>query len=169
MQGGLPVPPPLVLARGGEAVNPRVHTEFANLLPPLRPGERAELEDAIVREGCRDAFVVWSEKGILLDGHQRMQIGLDQNLTFDTERVSLPDRNAAKIWVIRRHIGRRNLTRYWRALLALQAEPLIAGEQLGRRCYAIEICPLYCDVAVRRWEAFTGRKAVRQNSRKRPR
>jgi hypothetical protein len=38
---------------------------------------------------------------------------------------------------------------------------LIACEQLGRICYGIEIEPKYVDVAVRRWEEFTGRKAER--------
>ena len=38
---------------------------------------------------------------------------------------------------------------------------IIAAEQLGRKCYAIEISPAYCDVAVRRWEEFTGKKAER--------
>jgi len=36
---------------------------------------------------------------------------------------------------------------------------LIATERLGRRCYAIEIEPRYVDVAVKRWEAFTGKNA----------
>ncbi len=36
---------------------------------------------------------------------------------------------------------------------------LIAAEQLGRRCFAVEIDPKYCDVAVQRWEGFTGQKA----------
>lgn len=36
---------------------------------------------------------------------------------------------------------------------------LIAAEQLGRRCYGIEISPSYCDVIVQRWEKLTGRKA----------
>ena len=36
---------------------------------------------------------------------------------------------------------------------------LIAAEQLGRRCYAIEIEPTYCQVTIDRWEAFTGEKA----------
>jgi DNA modification methylase len=36
---------------------------------------------------------------------------------------------------------------------------LIACEQLGRRCAAIELDPKYVDVIVRRWEAFTGRTA----------
>lgn len=36
---------------------------------------------------------------------------------------------------------------------------LIAAEQLGRRCFGIEIDPIYVDVIVARWEKFTGRKA----------
>jgi len=37
---------------------------------------------------------------------------------------------------------------------------LIAAEQLNRRCYAMEISPIYCDTTVTRWERLTGRKAV---------
>jgi DNA modification methylase len=37
---------------------------------------------------------------------------------------------------------------------------MIAAEQLGRRCFGIEIEPLYVDVAVARWEKFTGKKAT---------
>lgn len=37
---------------------------------------------------------------------------------------------------------------------------IIAAEQTGRCCYAMEISPLYVDVAVRRWEQFTGLKAT---------
>ncbi len=36
---------------------------------------------------------------------------------------------------------------------------LIAAEQLGRRCYGMEISPQYCDVIVKRWETLTGKKA----------
>ncbi|HKN13982.1 MAG TPA: DNA methyltransferase [Candidatus Binatus sp.] len=36
---------------------------------------------------------------------------------------------------------------------------LIAAEQLGRRCYAIELEPRFVDVAVARWEKLTGKKA----------
>ena len=39
---------------------------------------------------------------------------------------------------------------------------LIACEQLNRRCYAIEISPQYVDVAVKRWEQFTGKTAHRE-------
>lgn len=39
---------------------------------------------------------------------------------------------------------------------------LIAAEQTGRRAFLMEIDPLYCDVIVRRFEQFTGKKAERQ-------
>ena len=35
---------------------------------------------------------------------------------------------------------------------------LVAAERAGRRCFAMELDPVYCDVAVRRWEIATGRK-----------
>ncbi len=36
---------------------------------------------------------------------------------------------------------------------------LIAAQELGRVCYAIELNPVYVDVAVRRWQEFTGETA----------
>lgn len=38
---------------------------------------------------------------------------------------------------------------------------IIAAETLGRRCYAMELEPRYVQVAIERWQAFTGREAVR--------
>jgi DNA modification methylase len=40
------------------------------------------------------------------------------------------------------------------------AQLITACEQTERHCYAIEIFPAYVDMAVRRWQAFTGQKAV---------
>ena len=39
---------------------------------------------------------------------------------------------------------------------------LIAAEMTGRACHAIELSPAYVDVAVLRWQAFTGQQAVRE-------
>ena len=41
---------------------------------------------------------------------------------------------------------------------------LIAAEQLGRKCYGMEIEPKYCDVIVKRWEDFTGQTATRETA-----
>ena len=42
---------------------------------------------------------------------------------------------------------------------------IIAAEMTGRACHAIELSPAYVDVAVQRWEAFTGQTAVAENRR----
>jgi DNA modification methylase len=41
-------------------------------------------------------------------------------------------------------------------------------EQTGRHAYLMEIDTLYCDVIVKRWEAFTGRKATRIAAKQSP-
>jgi len=38
---------------------------------------------------------------------------------------------------------------------------LMAAEQTGRVCHMLEVDPVYCDVIIRRWEEFTGQKAVK--------
>ena len=37
---------------------------------------------------------------------------------------------------------------------------LIAAETTGRICYGVELNPVYVDVAIERWQAFTGKEAV---------
>src|SRR6267378_3262008 len=36
---------------------------------------------------------------------------------------------------------------------------VIAAERTGRRCYGVELDPVYVDTAIRRWQALTGKKA----------
>jgi DNA modification methylase len=42
---------------------------------------------------------------------------------------------------------------------------IIAAEMTGRACHAIELNPAYVDVAVLRWQAFTGEQAVSPDGR----
>lgn len=43
---------------------------------------------------------------------------------------------------------------------------LIAAEKSGRRCFAMELDPKYCDVIVRRWQDFTGQKATSEDGQR---
>lgn len=36
---------------------------------------------------------------------------------------------------------------------------LLAAEQMGRKCYMVELDPIYVDVIIKRWEDLTGKKA----------
>jgi DNA modification methylase len=44
---------------------------------------------------------------------------------------------------------------------------LMAAERIGRICYGIEIDPLYVDVAIRRWQKYTGEAAIHESTGKR--
>ena len=37
---------------------------------------------------------------------------------------------------------------------------LMGAQRTRRKCYTMELTPVYCDVIVKRWEAFTGEKAT---------
>ena len=75
-----------------------------------------------MRDGCRDALVVWEEEGILLDGHNRLEICEEEGIEYRTATISLPDRAAAEIWILENQAGRRNLNLSQRAFLALELE-----------------------------------------------
>ncbi len=38
---------------------------------------------------------------------------------------------------------------------------VIAAEKLSRRCFALELKPVFCDVTIKRWELWSGKKAKR--------
>lgn len=42
---------------------------------------------------------------------------------------------------------------------------LIAAERVGRVAYAIELDPFYVDLAIRRWQEYTGKTAIHERSR----
>lgn len=87
-----------------------IDPEFRSLIRPLTSVERADLERSIDKYGCFDPFIVWTEQGILLDGHHRRELCLDLERTWDVKYVSLPSRDAAKAWIESHAVSRRNLT-----------------------------------------------------------
>lgn len=94
-----------------------IDPEFKALIPPLAADELRQLEENILRDGCRDPLVVWN--GILIDGHNRHEICTRHGLPFETTVMDFADREEAKVWMINNQLGRRNLPPYVRVELAL--------------------------------------------------
>ena len=74
----------------------------------LPPETLAELERAIKREGCRDPIVVWKDHDIILDGCNRYTICEKAGIGYRTVSIDLPDRDAARGWILAAQYGRRN-------------------------------------------------------------
>jgi len=85
-----------------------VDNELKSYIRPLKDEEYEKLKESILIEGIRDPLVVW--QGILLDGHHRYKIAQEFGIEYKTVEVNLPDMDAAKEWMIKNQLGRRNLT-----------------------------------------------------------
>jgi hypothetical protein len=89
-------------------VKVRIDKDFRDLIPPLAPEERSQLESNILRDGCRDPIVLWD--GWIVDGHNRYDICTTHKLEFSTKGVAFKSRQEAKIWIIDNQSGRRNIS-----------------------------------------------------------
>ncbi|MCG3181421.1 MAG: hypothetical protein BIFFINMI_03814 [Phycisphaerae bacterium] len=79
---------------------------------------------------CGKAFAVVP---IVLDGHNRLRICTEHSIPYEAvEAEDVQDRDAAKAWIIRNQIGRRNLTESQRAMLATALEEIF-GKQAKER------------------------------------
>lgn len=85
--------------------------ELEELLDPLTDEQFRELEHSIKEDGIKDPILVWEERGIIVDGHNRYTIAKRHNLPTPTRSKSFADISAVKRWMIRNQLGRRNLTK----------------------------------------------------------
>jgi hypothetical protein len=90
----------------------QIDPEFEKLIPPLAAEELAKLEAGILDyQGCREPLVVWLGHNLLLDGHNRLRLCQQHGLAnYRAVEIELPDREAAKQWIIHNQMGRRNIT-----------------------------------------------------------
>jgi len=88
----------------------QIDKTLAALIPPLSKDELAQLERSLLAEGCRDPLLVWKEKNILLDGHNRLKICRQHNIPFKVHALEFPDREVAEAFVVKNQLGRRNLS-----------------------------------------------------------
>lgn len=67
-------------------------------------------------------------ESLLLDGHNRHEICSRYGIQFDVDEIELDTRDDAKLWIVRNQLGRRNISDFVRAELALIAKPLIEAK-----------------------------------------
>ena len=105
-----------------------IDEEFQKLIPPLTDDEYRQLEENCIKEGIREAILVWDRGDdlVIVDGHNRYKIAREHNLKWNHKVMNFESREEVKEWIIKNQFGRRNLTPYDRSLLALKLKPLIA-------------------------------------------
>jgi hypothetical protein len=97
-------------------------------IDPLTPDEHDALERSLLKEGCRDALVLWGD--LLVDGHNRYGICSKHNIPFQTVQSTLfQNTEDVHLWMIDQHLGRRSVSDFQRGVLALRKREILARRQ----------------------------------------
>jgi len=108
-----------------------IDDEFNNLIPPLSNAEFNGLKKSIIAEGCRDPLVLWDN--ILLDGHNRYHICMDNGILFKRVVKNMDSREDAMVWIIKNQFGRRNLTDGWKLDLKKHEKEILLKKGLKKK------------------------------------
>jgi len=121
----------------------QVDEEFKNLIPALTDDERALLEKSILREGLREPILTWN--GVIIDGHNRYEICKKHNIPIKMKELQFSSRDEAILWILNNQLGRRNLTPYQKARLALAKGKILEKEAKKRQAIGHFNAPQYKD------------------------
>ncbi|MFC0349144.1 hypothetical protein [Undibacterium danionis] len=101
-----------------------INQQLRDYIDPLTTHEYLALERSLLKEGCRDALVLWGET--LIDGHNRYAICQKHNIPFETKQndqfQSIED---VMLWMIDNHLARRSVSSFQRGVLALRKKEII--------------------------------------------
>jgi len=126
----------------------------------------------LVEAGCHwSATIIWKKQQLVLSPANYQRIYEPCFYGWFDKSSFVADRKQVEVWEIDRPLksdlhptmkpvelcveGIRNSSRKDSMVLDLflsSGSTLIACEQLSRKCYGMEIDPIYCDVIVKRWE-----------------
>ena len=110
-----------------------IDSEFESLIPALSGDEYTQLMVNIQRDGFIDPIVVWLNRGIIVDGHNRYHIW-ETSFKDDPKREpsiiekKFDSREDVVEWIIKHQLGRRNLTDSQRVILALKLRPSLEAK-----------------------------------------
>lgn len=134
---------------------------YADKLPSSAAWVVWDKRDTLPSNGFSDCELAWCSSGNSARIKRHMWNGMIRASERGEKRVHPTQKPIALIAeVITDHSERGDVVIDW---YAGSGTTLLACEQAGRKCRAIELDPKYVDVIVARWEAATGLKAVRED------
>ena len=86
----------------------KIKKEFKNLIRPLRRQEYLQLEENILRDGCREPIITWN--GYIIDGHNRYEICTKHNIEYAICEMKFDSDEDAIAWICANQLGRRNIS-----------------------------------------------------------
>ncbi|MGE5417443.1 MAG: hypothetical protein ACM3UZ_11970 [Acidobacteriota bacterium] len=93
----------------------KIDTGFKRLIAPLDAEELKQLEQNIIRDGCREPICVWNNT--ILDGHNRYEICTRLQIPFMIQQIFLENREEAVVWICANQLSRHSITEETRRYL----------------------------------------------------
>ena len=105
-----------------------IDKEFQELLHPLPPAAYKGLEAKICRDRRCDPLDVWKERGILIDGHNRLKICKEHGIRYEIRERSFRNRADVREWILENQLDRRNMTPFQKIEVILTLKKGYADE-----------------------------------------
>lgn len=106
-----------------------IDSEFQSLIPPLSDDEYDRLEKSLTENGYQDwrePIITWN--GTIIDGHSRYNICDENGIKFRQMEMQFESRDAAKLWIVKNQLKRRNLPEAAIGDLKLEEKALVAKQ-----------------------------------------
>lgn len=112
-----------------------IDEEFQKLIPPLTDDEYRQLEENCIKEGIREAILVWDRGDdlVIVDGHNRYKIARENGLKWSHKVLPFKDRETVKAWIRCNQLGRRNLDKWQKFDVAKDLEEALKKEAAERK------------------------------------
>ena len=110
-------------------INPNIHS----ILPQHTGEEMMTLKTSIAERGVIEPAIIWRGHNIIVDGHARIAIAEELGLHCPVVEMDFANETEVILWVIKTHLGRRNLSLFQRCELALKYRDAIAAEAWKRQ------------------------------------
>ena len=107
-----------------------IDSEFQSLIPPLSDDEYDRLEKSLTENGYQDwrePIITWN--GTIIDGHNRYNICNENGIEFRQMEMQFESRDAAKLWIVKNQLKRRNLPKAAIMDLKLEEKEIVARQK----------------------------------------
>ena len=94
---------------------PQINQEIKNRLWKLNDTEYSNLEQSIIKDGCRESIILWNNT--IIDGHNRYEICKKHHIEYKTITKQFDNLTQVLKWVDTNQLSRRNLTDEQRTIL----------------------------------------------------
>ena len=96
-------------------IEPIINQEIKDRLWKLNETEYSNLEQSLIKEGCRENILTWNNT--IVDGHNRYEICKRHHIPYITTEKHFENLNQVLKWVDTNQLSRRNLTDEQRTIL----------------------------------------------------